>query len=46
MLTAEAPYTSRTRAEDFLAAEPDPLIRRHREELHTPAGLVAVQPNW
>ncbi|HEY3467166.1 MAG TPA: NAD(P)H-dependent oxidoreductase, partial [Amycolatopsis sp.] len=33
-------------AEEFLAAEPDPLVRRHREELRDAGGLVAVHPNW
>ncbi|WP_328648203.1 NAD(P)H-dependent oxidoreductase [Amycolatopsis sp. NBC_00348] len=46
VLTAEEAYTSGTRAEDFLAAEPDPLVRRHREELRDAAGLVAIHPNW
>jgi putative NADPH-quinone reductase len=46
VLTADEAYTSGTRAEDFLAAEPDPLVRRHREELRDAAGLVAIHPNW
>ncbi|WP_326949869.1 NAD(P)H-dependent oxidoreductase [Amycolatopsis sp. NBC_01307] len=46
VLTAEEAYTSGTGAEDFLAAEPDPLVRRHREELRDAAGLVAIHPNW
>jgi putative NADPH-quinone reductase len=46
VLTAEEAYTSGTRAEEFLAAEPDPLVRRHREELGAAGGLVAVHPNW
>ncbi|MEV5719157.1 NAD(P)H-dependent oxidoreductase [Amycolatopsis mediterranei] len=46
VLTAEEAYTSGTRAEEFLAAEPDPLVRRHREELGTAGGLVAIHPNW
>ncbi|WP_326953095.1 NAD(P)H-dependent oxidoreductase [Amycolatopsis sp. NBC_01286] len=46
VLTAEEAYTSGTRAEDFLAAEPDPLVRRHREELRDAAGLIAIHPNW
>ncbi|MFJ9787752.1 NAD(P)H-dependent oxidoreductase [Amycolatopsis sp. NPDC101161] len=46
VLTAEEAYTSGTRAEEFLAAEPDPLVRRHREELRDAGGLVAIHPNW
>lgn len=46
VLKAEEAYTSGTRAEEFLAAEPDPLVRRHREELRDAGGLVAVHPNW
>jgi NAD(P)H dehydrogenase (quinone) len=46
VLTAEEAYTSGTRAEEFLAAEPDPLIRQHREQLREAGGLVAVHPNW
>ncbi|UOZ04669.1 NAD(P)H-dependent oxidoreductase [Amycolatopsis sp. WQ 127309] len=46
VLTAEEAYTSGTHAEDFLASEPDPLVRRHREELRDAAGLVAIHPNW
>jgi putative NADPH-quinone reductase len=46
VLTAEEAYTSGTRAEEFLAAEPDPLVHRHREELGAAGGLVAVHPNW
>ncbi|MCR6482006.1 NAD(P)H-dependent oxidoreductase [Amycolatopsis sp. OK19-0408] len=46
VLTAEEAYTSGTRAEAFLAAEPDPLVRRHREELGEATGLVAIHPNW
>ena len=46
VLTAEEAYTSGTRAEEFLAAAPDPLVRRHREELREASGLVAVHPNW
>ncbi|MFI5589788.1 NAD(P)H-dependent oxidoreductase [Amycolatopsis sp. NPDC051758] len=46
VLTAEEAYTSGTRAEEFLAAEPDPLVRQHREELRDAAGLVAIHPNW
>lgn len=46
VLTAEEAHTSGSRAEDFLAAEPDPLVRRHREELRDAAGLVAIHPNW
>ncbi len=46
VLTADEAYTSGARAEDFLAAEPDPLIRRHRDELREASGLVAVHPNW
>ncbi|MEQ0564028.1 NAD(P)H-dependent oxidoreductase [Amycolatopsis sp. NEAU-NG30] len=44
VLTADEAYTSGARG--FLAAEPDPLVRRHREELREAAGLVAVHPNW
>ncbi len=46
VLTAEEAYTSGTRAEEFLAAEPDPLVRRHREALREAGGLVAIHPNW
>ena len=46
VLTADEAYTSGTRAEEFLAAEPDPLVRRHREEVREAGGLVAVHPNW
>ncbi|MDT7805437.1 MAG: hypothetical protein QOI78_8870 [Actinomycetota bacterium] len=46
VLTAEEAYTSGTRAEDFLAAEPDPLVRRHREDVREAVGLVAIHPNW
>jgi putative NADPH-quinone reductase len=46
VLTAEEAYTSGTRAEEFLAATPDPLVRQHREELRDATGLVAVHPNW
>jgi len=46
VLTAEEAYTSGTRAEEFLAAEPDPLVRQHRDELRDAAGLVAIHPNW
>jgi putative NADPH-quinone reductase len=46
VLTAEEAYTSGTRAEEFLAAEPDPLVRQHREELRDATGLVAIHPNW
>ncbi|WP_410594910.1 NAD(P)H-dependent oxidoreductase [Amycolatopsis sp. lyj-23] len=46
VLTAEEAYTSGTRAEDFLAAEPDPLVRQHRSELREAGGLVAIHPNW
>jgi NAD(P)H dehydrogenase (quinone) len=46
VLTAEEAYTSGTRSEEFLAAEPDPLVRQHREELRDAAGLVAIHPNW
>jgi putative NADPH-quinone reductase len=46
VLTAEEAYTSGSRAEEFLAAEPDPLVRRHRDELREASGLVAVHPNW
>lgn len=46
VLRAEEAYTSGTRAEEFLAAEPDPLVRRHRAELRDAGGLVAVHPNW
>jgi putative NADPH-quinone reductase len=45
VLTAEEAYTSGSRAEEFLAAEPDPLVRRHRDELREASG-VAVHPNW
>ncbi|KDN19619.1 NAD(P)H-dependent oxidoreductase [Amycolatopsis rifamycinica] len=46
VLTETEAYTSGTRAEAFLAVEPDPLVRRHREELRTAGGLVAIHPNW
>ncbi|SFW81108.1 NAD(P)H-dependent oxidoreductase [Amycolatopsis australiensis] len=46
VLTADEAYTSGTRAEEFLAAEPDPLVRRHRDELRAAGGLVAIHPNW
>jgi NAD(P)H dehydrogenase (quinone) len=46
VLTAEGAYTSGSRAEGFLSAEPDPLVRRHREELRDAGGLVAIHPNW
>ncbi|OXM70101.1 NAD(P)H-dependent oxidoreductase [Amycolatopsis vastitatis] len=46
VLTAEEAYTSGTRAEEFLAATPDPLVRRHRDELRDATGLVAIHPNW
>ncbi|MGW3997699.1 NAD(P)H-dependent oxidoreductase [Amycolatopsis sp. NPDC004772] len=46
VLTAEEAYTSGSRAEEFLAAEPDPLVRRHRSELAEAGGLVAIHPNW
>ncbi|MEU0538053.1 NAD(P)H-dependent oxidoreductase [Amycolatopsis tolypomycina] len=46
VLTAEEAYTSGARAEEFLAAEPDPLVRRHRAELREAGGLVAIHPNW
>jgi NAD(P)H dehydrogenase (quinone) len=46
VLTAEEAYTSGARAEEFVAAEPDPLVRRHREQLREAGGLVAVPPNW
>jgi NAD(P)H dehydrogenase (quinone) len=46
VLTAEEACTSGTQAEDFLAAQRDPLVRRHREELRDAGGLVAIHPNW
>lgn len=46
VLTAEEAYTSGARAEEFLAAEPDPLVRRYRSELREAGGLVAIHPNW
>ncbi|GAB3164589.1 NAD(P)H-dependent oxidoreductase [Amycolatopsis stemonae] len=46
VLKAEEAYTSGTRAEEFLAAETDPLVRRHRDDLREAGGLVAVHPNW
>jgi NAD(P)H dehydrogenase (quinone) len=46
LLTAEEAHTSGTRAEEILAAEPDPLVRQHREELREAGGLVAIHPNW
>ncbi|MEV6878523.1 NAD(P)H-dependent oxidoreductase [Amycolatopsis sp. NPDC051128] len=46
VLTAEEAYTSGGQAEEFLAAEADPLVRRHRDELRDAGGLVAIHPNW
>ncbi|MEU5263568.1 NAD(P)H-dependent oxidoreductase [Amycolatopsis sp. NPDC021455] len=46
VLTADEAYTSGTRVEEFLAATPDPLVRRHRDELRDATGLVAIHPNW
>jgi len=46
VLTAEEAGTSGTRAEELLAATPDPLVRRHRDELRDATGLVAIHPNW